>query len=56
MTKADYSKIASFYDKGRSLSKQDTAMWLNLIAKLSGASKGARALDLGCGTGRCSPP
>ncbi len=56
MTKADYSKIASFYDKGRPLSEQNTATWLNLIAKLSGASKGARALDLGCGTGRFSLP
>ncbi len=56
MIKADYSKIASFYDKGRSLSAQNTAMWLDLITKLSGASKGARVLDLGCGTGRFSLP
>jgi len=56
MTKADYSKIASSYDKGRSLSEQNMATWLNLIAKLSGASKGTRVLDLGCGTGRFSLP
>jgi len=56
MIKADYSKIASFYDKGRSLSEQNTVMWLNLISKLSGASKGDRVLDLGCGTGRFSLP
>ena len=56
MIKADYSKIASFYDKGRSLSEQNTVMWLNRIAELSGASKGARVLDLGCGTGRFSLP
>jgi ubiquinone/menaquinone biosynthesis C-methylase UbiE len=56
MIKADYSKIASFYDKGRSLSEQNTAVWLNLISKLSKASEGDRALDLGCGTGRFSLP
>lgn len=56
MIKADYSKIASFYDKGRSLSEQNTALWLDRIAKLSGASESARVLDLGCGTGRFSLP
>ena len=56
MIKADYSRIASFYDKGRSLSEQNTVMWLNVIAKLSGATEGARVLDLGCGTGRFSLP
>ena len=56
MIKADYSKIASFYDKGRSLSEQNTVMWINLISQLSGASKGDRVLDLGCGTGRFSLP
>ena len=56
MIKADYSKIASFYDEGRSLSEQNTAIWLDLIEKLSGVSKGARVLDLGCGTGRFSLP
>jgi len=56
MVKADYNRIASFYDKGRSLSEKNTAMWLNLIGKLSGTSRGARVLDLGCGTGRFSLP
>ena len=56
MIKADYSKIASFYDKGRSLSEQNTLMWLNLISKLSGALEDDRVLDLGCGTGRFSLP
>jgi len=56
MIKADYSKIASFYDKGRSLSEQNTVLWLDRIAELSGASRGARVLDLGCGTGRFSLP
>lgn len=56
MIKADYSKIASFYDQGRSLSEQNTTLWLDLIAELSAAPKGARILDLGCGTGRFSLP
>lgn len=56
MIKADYSKIASFYDDGRSLSEQNMTLWLDMISKLSGVSKGARVLDLGCGTGRFSLP
>jgi ubiquinone/menaquinone biosynthesis C-methylase UbiE len=56
MIKANYSKIASYYDKGRSLSEETMLVWLNLIAKLSKSSKGMRLLDLGCGTGRFSLP
>ena len=56
MIKANYSKIASFYDKGRFLSEKNTVMWLRLISELSGAQKGCRVLDLGCGTGRFSLP
>jgi ubiquinone/menaquinone biosynthesis C-methylase UbiE len=56
MIKADYSKIALHYDKARSLSEETMLIWLNLIAKLSGSSKGMRLLDLGCGTGRFSLP
>ena len=56
MIKANYSEIASFYDKGRALSEQNTIEWLRLISELSGASKGCRVLDLGCGTGRFSLP
>jgi len=54
--KADYSKIASYYDEARSLSEQNVVIWLKLIADRSGAHKGARVLDLGCGTGRFSLP
>ena len=56
MIKTDYSKIALYYDKGRPFSEKNIAMWLKLIAKLPEASKGARLLDLGCGTGRFSLP
>jgi ubiquinone/menaquinone biosynthesis C-methylase UbiE len=54
--KADYSKIASFYDKGRSLSGQIIDQWLEAAARLAGKGKGARLLDLGCGTGRFAIP
>ena len=56
MRKADYSKIASTYDDGRPLSQQNTELWLQLISKFAKAPKGARALDLGCGTGRFAIP
>jgi SAM-dependent methyltransferase len=56
MKKADYSKIASFYDEGRSLSEQNIYMWLSIVARLSGGQKGTRLLDLGCGTGRFAIP
>jgi ubiquinone/menaquinone biosynthesis C-methylase UbiE len=56
MIKADYSRIASYYDRGRALSEQNMVMWLNLIVKLSGAPAMAKVLDLGCGTGRFSIP
>ncbi len=33
MKKADYSKIASFYDKGRIISDQNIEFWLGLVKK-----------------------
>ncbi|HEY98582.1 MAG TPA: methyltransferase domain-containing protein [Dehalococcoidia bacterium] len=56
MKKADYSKIASFFDKGRPLPEQNIEQWLGIICRLSGAGRGTRLLDLGCGTGRFSFP
>ena len=54
--KADYSKIASFYDKGREHSERNMAMWLDHISKFTRHFKSVSALDLGCGTGRFALP
>ena len=56
MKKADYSKIASFYDRGRTLSEYNMDLWFGAIARLSGAREGSRLLDIGCGTGRFAIP
>jgi ubiquinone/menaquinone biosynthesis C-methylase UbiE len=56
MKKADYSKIASSYDRGRTLSEQNMELWLSVIARLSGAREGVKLLDIGCGTGRFAIP
>jgi len=55
MKKADYSRIAASYDRGRSLSEQNMDMWLDLVSGC-GVREGARVLDLGCGTGRFAIP
>lgn len=56
MNKADYDKIASFYDQGRTISDQNIELWLGLIKEFSKVSSDARVLDLGCGTGRFTIP
>ena len=56
MKKADYGRIASSYDEGRSLSEQNIELWLRLIYKYSKPQEGAKVLDLGCGTGRFTIP
>jgi ubiquinone/menaquinone biosynthesis C-methylase UbiE len=54
--RANYSKIASSYDKGRAISEQNLDIVLEAITRLSGMSGKVRLLDLGCGTGRFSIP
>jgi ubiquinone/menaquinone biosynthesis C-methylase UbiE len=56
MGKANYRKIAEFYDDGRHLSEWNAERWLELIRERSGAERGAAVLDLGCGTGRFALP
>jgi ubiquinone/menaquinone biosynthesis C-methylase UbiE len=56
MGKADYSRIAASYDKGRPISEQNIDLWMGLIAKYSGVWECPRVLDLGCGTGRFALP
>jgi len=55
MEKANYGEIAPTYDDARSLSASNMSLWLGLISSLVG-QKGAKTLDLGCGTGRFAIP
>ncbi len=56
MRKADYSKIASSYDKGRAISEHNINVALEAITRLSKITGKVRLLDLGCGTGRFAIP
>jgi len=54
--KADYSNIAGFYDRGRSLNTRHAELWLGLLSEKCGATESTKLLDLGCGTGRFALP
>ena len=56
MKKADYSKIAAFYDTGRSHAEAMIDLWLDRILRYTASSKTVELLDLGCGTGRFALP
>jgi ubiquinone/menaquinone biosynthesis C-methylase UbiE len=51
----DASGIHQVYDSARGLSPDGRAFWAGLLAELFGGARVARALDVGCGTGRFLP-
>ena len=56
MKKADYSKIAPCYDKGRYLTELNMDLALGFLTKYAKTTAGIHILDLGCGTGRFALP
>jgi ubiquinone/menaquinone biosynthesis C-methylase UbiE len=54
--KADYSSIASFFDRGRPLSDANTERWMDLVREAASPTQESRIMDLGCGTGRFAIP
>jgi len=56
MKRADYGKIAEFYDRGRRLSETNLHMWIEPIRANCAGKKRIEVADLGCGTGRFSIP
>ncbi len=56
MKKADYNKIASFYDKGHIILEKNLKLWINMISEHMTIGEDTKLLDLGCGTGRIALP
>jgi len=56
MKKADYNKIASFYDKGHVIREKNLKLWINMISEHLTIGDDTKLLDIGCGTGRIALP
>jgi ubiquinone/menaquinone biosynthesis C-methylase UbiE len=52
MARADFARIATVYDAGRSLPDEAMETWRAAIARYVRSQTTERVLDLGCGTGR----
>ncbi len=54
MEKADYSKIASFYDRAHTMRDENLKLWRNMVSERINPGTDTQLLDLGCGTGKFS--
>ena len=56
MKKADYNKIAAFYDKGHVIREKNLKFCINMISEHMISDNGINLLDIGCGNGNFSRP